>query len=118
MGAMQRRKGAVGEREVAEMLRAVFPNARRRACGEESQCDQGRDLDGTPGYVVQCQSSNAPTIERKLREAVGAAKAGEVPLAFTRRTRGEWIVTLRASDFLAILLAAQPIDEAPPSAAA
>jgi hypothetical protein len=102
-GRRSRDKGARGEREVADLLRAVFPAVRRRCAGEESQSCQGRDLDGTPGLVVQCQLSDAPTIERKLREAIGASGGDEVPVAFTRRTRGEWLATLRGADLVKLL---------------
>lgn len=111
MGKASRDKGARGEREVAELLRAVYPNARRRACGEEAQQDQGRDLKRTGRLVVQCQLAKRPTPERKFNEACDACVDGsdQVPVAFTRRcvpgqpSAGEWLVTLHASHFLELL---------------
>lgn len=101
---MQRRKGARGELEVAELLREVFPEAKRRAGGEESQCDQGRDLKNTPGLCVQVQLTMGPTTPlRKLLEAESAARAGEIPVAFVRSNRTEWMVAMRPEHFLALL---------------
>src|SRR5580693_6156504 len=108
MGRRSREKGARGEREVVVLLRPVFPSVRRRCAGEESQCRRGRDLDGTPGFSVQVQLSGAPTIERKLREAVSGAEPGERPVAFTRRSRigggDEWLATLLAQDLVALMV--------------
>jgi hypothetical protein len=112
-GSMSRRKGMRGELEVAALLRRVFPDVRRRASGEESQGGQGRDLDGTPGFAWQVQLGDRTTPEKKLAEAAGSVKqlaresARTVPIAATRRTRGDWLVTLRLEDFLGILEVAQ-----------
>ena len=104
MGAMERRKGMRGELEVVEILKADFPSAARRASGEESQADQGRDLKGTPGLCVQVQLTAGPTTPlRKLMEAECAAREGEIPLAFVRRDRTDWYVAIRPHHLLAIL---------------
>lgn len=103
MGRKSRDKGARGELEVVELLRPVYPGVRRRCAGEESQGRRGRDLDGTPGLCPQVQLSDAPTIERKLREAMAAAGVDETAVAFTRRTRGVWFATLPASDLIGLL---------------
>jgi hypothetical protein len=82
----------------------VFPDARRRSSSEAAGFELGRDLDGVPGWCVQVQCARSTTPERKLDEAIAAAGRGERPIAFTRRSSrsgsGEWLVTLRASDFL------------------
>lgn len=107
MSAMQRRKGMRGELEVAEILREVFPHAARRSSGEESQVDQGRDIKGTPGLCVQVQHTAGPTTpEKKLREAEAAASAEEIPLAFVRRDRCDWLVAIRPRQLLALMVKA------------
>lgn len=106
MGARSRRKGARGEREVAEILRPVFPSARRRSSGEEAQEDQGRDIKGTPGLCVQVAIGARPPIYEKLAEAERAARSPAIPVAFTRRDQERWLVHLRADDFVSLLLAA------------
>lgn len=118
MGKRSRDKGGRGEREVAELLRGIFPEARRRFSSEESQgVVLGRDLNGVEPFVVQCELAARPRIEKKLREAVGATTidrggyrltTGEIPVAFTRRSsRSErangWLVTMRAEDFIRLV---------------
>lgn len=103
-----KRKGNSGEREVAELLRAVFPDARRRVVAEEAQRHElGRDIDGVPGWAIQVQLAKAPTIERKFAEAVAVAHEGETPVAFVRRcsrTRsGPWLAVLKAEDLIALM---------------
>jgi hypothetical protein len=119
MGKSSRDKGGRGEREVAEILRSVFPEARRRFSSEESQgVVLGRDLNGVEPLVVQCELAARPRIEKKLREAVSAMTTvdrggyrlttGEIPVAFTRRSSRSdrangWLVTMRADDFVRIV---------------
>lgn len=103
LGAKSRRKGAVGEREVAVLLRRSFPDARRRSSGEESQVERGRDLSGVPGFCVQVCRAVRPPIERKLVEAQKVRAAGELAVAFTRSDRGMWLATMAIHDWLAAI---------------
>lgn len=102
-GRHSRDKGARGEREIASLLHLVFPDARRRSTGEESQTDQGRDLAGTPGFCAQVCRAVHPPIERKVREAVEASKPGDLSVAFTRSDRGEWLATMPLPHWMAIV---------------
>jgi len=104
MGAMSRRKGVRGELEAVTLLRPIFPAARRRCSGEESQDEyRGRDLDGTPGWCVQVGLGGNAIPARKLAEASTAASPGERPLALTRRDREPWLATVRVEDLIEII---------------
>lgn len=103
-------KGDRGEREVADLLRAVFPDARRRVNGEESQDDlPGRDVQGVPGYCVQVRVyAKDARVTQKLGEAVSSALVGEIPVVFTKKiskiaTGEPWLVSMRARDFVRLL---------------
>lgn len=106
MGKKSRDKGGRGEREVAELLRAIFPEARRRFSSEESQgVVLGRDLNGVEPLIVQCELAAHPRIANKMAEAIGATeRPSDIPVAFTRRSSprrsDDWLVTMRATDFL------------------
>ena len=100
MGAHSQQKGKRGELEVVRLLLPVFPECHRRPMGDETIRDQGRDIVGAPGLCIQCQLADRPTPEKKLAEAVRAAKVDELPVAFTRRTGGQWMVTIQATDFI------------------
>lgn len=109
MARKSRNKGARGEREVAELLRPLYPNVRRRCTGEESQAGAGRDLDGTPGLCVQCNLSAAPNPLKKLREARKAAQPAEIAVAVVRKTGSgggpaePWVVCMTFDDFKVML---------------
>jgi len=87
MGAAQRRKGAVGEREAAAFWRPVFPACARRSSGEESQERQGADLKNTPGYVYQVKTMARPNSLAALAEAISACRDGEIAIAHCRRVQ-------------------------------
>lgn len=115
MGKLSRDKGANAERAVASMLQPIWPGARRRCSGEESQdAVRGRDIDGVPGWAIQVTCSAAPRIEKKLLEAVGVALPGERPIAITRRSSrsksGQFLVTMRLEDMLDLFRMAQLTD--------
>jgi len=103
VSAYQRRKGARLELEARDLLRSVFPTCERRASGEESQQDQGRDLKCTPGWRFQVTGGARPNILKKFAEAATGLSAGECPAAITKLDRGEWLVTIRASDFVELI---------------
>lgn len=105
MGLMQRNKGKRGECDVVRLILPLYPLARsKRAGGESALVDRGRDILGTPGLCIQVHLGQSATPQRKLAEAVaGALGTEDMPVAFTRRDREEWVVTLRAADFLALM---------------
>lgn len=105
MGQMQRQKGKRGEQEVVRLILPIYPLARsKRAGGESASVDRGRDILGTPGLCIQVHLGQSATPQTKLREAcAGALGTDDLPVAFTRRDREDWVVTLRASDFLALM---------------
>lgn len=87
MAASQRRKGATGEREAAHFWSAVFPSCHRRACGEESQTAQGRDLADSYPLCIQVKTMARPDPLRALAEACVAAQPSEIPVAHVRRVK-------------------------------
>lgn len=89
MSAYQRRKGARGEIEAAHFLGRVFPDAHRRACGEESQDRRGVDLDGCYPFAVQVKVMAHPNPLAALREACAGAMPSEIPCAYVRQVARE-----------------------------
>lgn len=105
MGLMSRRKGKRGECEAVQLLIPLFPLARsKRAGGETTTIDRGRDILGTPGFSVQVKRMARPNVYTALDEAGQVAAADEIPLALTRRDRGPWLATLPAADLIALLV--------------
>lgn len=120
MGRKSRTKGAVGEREVVDLLKPVFPHAERSYHQARSGSD-APDVDGTP-YWIECEMSARPSPHGKMRQALDAAwetwktPPGMAPVVFTRQCArgksGEWLVTMRAEDWLAQQALIRAIEEA------
>lgn len=89
MGAMQRNKGKVGEREIAIIIRDLTGwDVQRRV----RQHDGDSDLVGVPGWSVEVKrhaKADRSDIRAWWDQAV--AQAGPLPPAlFFRRNRDEW----------------------------
>ena len=58
----------------------------KRNFGEQFESGSGRDILNTDPFVVQVGHGKTPSLIGKFKEAVGEAKAGEIPLAIVRKT--------------------------------
>lgn len=113
-------KGKRGEREVANLLAQIYPDALRGyqfRGGHESS-----DIVGTPWHV-EVKVGKRPNILAAMEQAIEdsgielgpwSAHGGTVeplpPLVWTRKDRGEWLVTMRAKDWLRIVMNGPPRD--------
>lgn len=100
MGAKSRRKGCRGELELAALMREHGLEARR-----------GQQFSGSPDSpdVVSSLEWLHPEVKRaekiSLYQAMAQAIADcgdRMPVVFHRRNHSEWLVILRASDFLTL----------------
>lgn len=99
MSKASRDKGKRGEREIATMLRDLYPDARRGF--QSRQGDDEADVECTPWWVeVKRVARNEQP--RKAMEQAAAATDGRVPVVFSRRDNTDWLVTMRAADWLAM----------------
>lgn len=99
MGASQRRKGASGERELAEILTKALGIAVKRKLGAAR--DGGDDIE-TPGISWECKRHEKLAIEPWLQQAV-ANRGKNTPVVAFRRNNQPWTVALRLDDFLTLL---------------
>lgn len=103
MSAMQRNKGAAGERELAAELRELGFEARRgvQYAGGGGSPDIVADL---PGIHIECkrvENKSTGTIYDWLKQAVRDA-AGKIPVVMHRRNYKPWVVILPLDEFLKI----------------
>jgi len=102
MSAMQRRKGAQGERELAAFLRELLPEhadgIRRTAPMQAGDPSAAPDV-SCPGLWIECKRGKRPNAMAAHRQAVDAAGEG-VPIAMTRADHGVWIATLTVDDLI------------------
>lgn len=95
------RKGKVGERELAGVLRDFgFTGARRGQ--QRSGLDQS-DVVGLPGWHVECKRVETLNVWRAFAQAQRDAPVGTAPLVAMRRNKSPWLVALDLRTFLAIL---------------
>lgn len=96
MGLMQRMKGKRVERAVAELIRRVFPDAKR---GWQSRSGRDApDIDCTP-YWFEVKGGKCPNPRAALKQAIEDTD-GRVPVVIVKDDRCEPFVVMRLSDWL------------------
>ena len=108
MGASQRTKGAAGEREWVSILRAHGYSVEGRQLGQAR--DGGGDV-RYGGMLYEVKRYHHIAVRKWLDQAKASVlqyKQGEIP-AVAMREDGQldWMILLRAEDFLALLLRAE-----------
>ena len=111
MGKLSRNKGASFERFVADQFRAEGFELAKRGLGQARSASEVPDVQGVPGYWIECkhqrhvripaayeQASKARTVAFLSDEANGES----VPVVVSRDNRRPELATLSLSDFLAI----------------
>ena len=102
MAKMSLEKGKRGEREVAALLREHGFEARRgqQYSGGPDSPDVVHSIPNVHIEVKRCERFN-------LYEALDQAEAeqdfGKMPVVFHKRNNREWVVVLKAKDFLATM---------------
>lgn len=111
MGKMSLDKGKRGEREVAELLRSFGFEAARgvQYQGSPGSPDVVHNLPG--GLHVEVKRAETFRPYWAIGQAIEDAGHNRV-VVFHRRMAGEWLITMPAASFLA-LLAAHKNEEAP-----
>lgn len=104
MSLRSRRKGKQGEREAAALLRSLgFDGCRRGqqfAGGQDSP-----DVVGISGLHLEIKRVEALNIHAAMRQSISESAWDEVPVVLHRRNRGEWLITLPATELHAFCAA-------------
>lgn len=99
-----RRKGAQWERDVANMLRPIWPDA-ERGIGQTRQGSEVADVDGCP-YRIECKVGKQPNIWKVMVQArTDAAKAKDTRpvLVVAKKDREPPTATLELDQFLKLM---------------
>lgn len=115
MSINSRRKGKVGENEIAHILQEYGYSTRR---GQQFSAANGdADVEGLPGIHIECKRVEHLNIDKALQQAIRDSYADElkqgkplIPAVFHRSnddrkkgsTKGTWKVTLTLKDFMEI----------------
>jgi len=91
-------KGKRGEREAAQELNKLFPGlASHRGTNNTGQSDLEEGIDGVHHEVKRNERLN---VQKAMDQSISDAQSGEVPIVMHKRSRKEWLVTLRLSDII------------------
>ena len=111
MGRMQRNKGAKWERELAIMLRGIYPGARRGLSQPRSGCDVP-DVEDAGPYWWEAKHGKQVNLRAALRQAIEAEAAWRaahpesgprVPVVVAKDDRREPVALLPLEAFLSLL---------------
>lgn len=94
-----RRKGAVGEREIARILREHGYTTARRGQQFKGGADSP-DVIGLPGVHIEVKRVERLNLADAYAQAFRDAGEGEIPAVFHKRNREPWMVTITLEDFL------------------
>ncbi len=97
-----RRKGADGERELAEVLRNHgYTEAKRgqQFCGINGNADV---IDALPHIHIECKRVENLNLGKAMAQAKRDAKGSKFPAVFHRKNRAKWLVTMELDSFMEI----------------
>lgn len=100
IGRSSKRKGKIGELEVANLLKAAGYNARRSSqyCGNTGDAP---DVEGLPGIHIEVKRVERLNLKKAYEQVVNdSKKSGDIPAVFHRQSHQPWMVTLSLEDFL------------------
>ena len=99
MGRGSQRKGADGERELADLLRGYGYEIER---GGSLTFGDVPDLVGLPGIHIEVKRVERLNVPEAMQQAVRDSERFRdgMPALFHRRNRQPWLVTLRLDDFM------------------
>ncbi len=103
MGRASQRKGADGERELAEKLKEYGFDMKR---GGSLSFGAVPDLVGLPGIHIEVKRVERLNVGAAMQQAIDdAARFNDgAPILFHRRNRKPWLVTMQLDDFMKLYM--------------
>ena len=98
MAINSKRKGKMGENELAHVLKDYGYDCRRSVqyCGANGDAD----VVGLPGIHIECKRVEKLNVYDAVDQAKRDAKNHDIPTVFWRKNNCEWLVTMRLSDWI------------------
>ena len=103
MGKMSKTKGKVGEREVVNLYKERGYNARRGQQFKGTPDSPDVEVEEFPWLHHEVKRVETFNAYKALKQAEEDRSEAQVPVVYHRRNKEEWIVVLKACDFLNIL---------------
>jgi len=104
MAKMSRDKGARGEREVAKLLVRSGVKAERGVQRDGSKGSPDVKTEFDEWLHIEVKRVEAFSLYKALAQAEEDAGLERTPVVFHRRSGEEWVVVLRAQDFIDLIL--------------
>lgn len=92
-----KKKGAKGERELANKLKEYGYETRR---GQQYNGLEGEDVVGLDYIHIECKRVEKLNIENAILQAKQDRKEGQFPTVFHRKNRSNWLVTMELQDWI------------------
>lgn len=97
MAINSKKKGAKGERELANKLKEYGYETRR---GQQYNGLEGEDVVGLDYIHIECKRVEKLNIENAMLQAKQDRKEGQFPTVFHRKNRSNWLVTMELQDWI------------------
>ena len=97
MAINSKKKGAKGERELANKLKEYGYQTRR---GQQYNGLEGEDVVGLDYIHIECKRVEKLNIENAMLQAKQDRKEGQFPTVFHRKNRSNWLVTMELQDWI------------------
>ena len=101
-----RRKGAIGERTLANELKKYGYECRRgqQFCGANGDAD----VVGLNGIHIEVKRVEKLNLDKAMEQSINDARDGEMPCVFHRKNRKPWLVTMKLEDWIKLYNDYQP----------
>ena len=93
-----RRKGADGERELAQVLKRLGFET-RRGC-QYSAANGDADVVGVEGLHIECKRVEKLNIDTAMQQSRRDARENEIPVVMHRKNHKTWLVTMDLVEFI------------------
>ena len=97
-GKYSRNKGKSGEREFVKLLKQYGFDAQRGV--QYKGTPDSPDIIGIPGFHIEVKRTERLRLYDALKQSILESNNNEIPIVAHRKNREEWVVILRATDFL------------------
>ena len=97
MAINSKKKGAKGERELANKLKEYGYNCRR---GQQYNGLEGEDVVGLDNIHIECKRVERLDLGAAMYQARKDAEKNQIPAVFHRRNRENWKVTMELDDWI------------------
>lgn len=98
MAINSKQKGKAGELEFSNLCKEHGFNTRRSQ--QYAGINNDADVVGLPGIHIEVKRVEKLNVSNAMRQAVRDKADNEIPIVAHRKNREDWLVTMKADDFL------------------